>query len=148
MPGVNKLDYQCEQYWPSEITNNLDDSTLEFIQNHLWFITLFPRDNSFDVLAGTIINPENAKALADAANDCWEAIQQKDLNGFGSAFTHSFEAQITMFPNMVNESILKQIDEYKTMALGWKLSGAGGGGYLVLVSETPVPNAIQIRIRR
>ena len=49
---------------------------------------------------------------------------------------------------MVNDLIIKQIDEYKTKALGWKLSGAGGGGYLVLVSDIPVPNAIQIRIRR
>ena len=86
--------------------------------------------------------------LFRSANDCWKAIQEKDLTGFGRSFTRSFEAQIKMFPNMVNELIIRQIDEYKTMALGWKLSGAGGGGYLVLVSDKPVPNAIQIRIRR
>ena len=33
-------------------------------------------------------------------------------------------------------------------APGWKLAGAGGGGYLVLVSERPIANAIKIRIRR
>ena len=147
-PGVNKIEYDFEQYWPSEITNVTDDQTLEFIENNLWFITLFPRDNSFDVLSGTNISKENAKELADAANDCWNAIQAKDLHGFGTSFRRSFEAQITVFPNMVNDLIIKQIDEYKTKALGWKLSGAGGGGYLVLVSDIPVPNAIQIRIRR
>jgi len=32
--------------------------------------------------------------------------------------------------------------------LAWKLSGAGGGGYLILVSEQRIPNAIRIKIRR
>lgn len=148
MPGVNRLDYECGQYWPSKITQVTDHSTVDFIEKNLWFITLFPRGNNFDVLAGTQINPTNAKALADAANQCWNAIQKKDLQAFGQAFRESFEAQITMFPNMVNPSIMEQLDEYKQLALGWKLSGAGGGGYLVLVSATPIPNAIQIRIRR
>jgi galactokinase/mevalonate kinase-like predicted kinase len=53
-----------------------------------------------------------------------------------------------MFPNMVNKAILEILEPYKKQVLGWKLSGAGGGGYLVLVSEKPVPNAIQIRIVR
>jgi len=148
MPGVNKLDYESGQYWPSQITKVTDQATLEFIEKQLWFITLSPRENGYDVLSGTNITTENAKELADAANDCWHAIQDKDPKSFGQAFRRSFEAQIAMFPHMVNDSILEQIEEYRTMSLGWKLSGAGGGGYLVLVSEKPVPNAIQIRIRR
>jgi len=32
--------------------------------------------------------------------------------------------------------------------LGWKLAGAGGGGYLALISEKPVNNAMKIKIRR
>jgi len=75
-------------------------------------------------------------------------ILRKDPISFGQAFRRSFETQIAMFPHMVNDSILEQIEDYRPIALGWKLSGVGGGGYLVLVSEQPVPNAIQIRIRR
>jgi len=148
IPGVNKLNYNNGEYWPSEIKGLADHSILDFIENHLWFITLAPRGNGYDVLAGTNINTSNAKALADATEMCWEAIQNKNVADFGTAFRKSFEAQIAMFPNMVNESILEQIEEYRHMALGWKLSGAGGGGYLVLVSDKPVPNAIKIRIRR
>lgn len=147
-PGVNKLDYESGQYWPSKITSISDPSVLEFIESHLWFITLAPRGQEYDVLSGTHINTANAKALADAAYECWEAIQQKDATAFGTAFRKSFEAQVAMFPHMVSDTILEQIEEYKNSALGWKLSGAGGGGYLVLVSEKPVTNAIQIRIRR
>jgi cytidyltransferase-like protein len=148
LPGVNKLDYESGQYWPSKITKVTGLPILEFIENHLWFITLSPRVNSYDVLSGTCITTRNAKALADAANDCWDAILGKDAIAFGLAFRKSFEAQITMFPNMINDMISEQIREYGHSALGWKLSGAGGGGYLVIVSEKPVPNAIQIRIRR
>jgi cytidyltransferase-like protein len=148
MPGVNRLDYESGEYWPHVITKISDPSILDFIEEHLWFITLFPRENGYDVLAGTDIKTANAKALADAAEESWKAIQEKDAAAFGTAFRKSFEAQIAMFPNMVNESILEQIEEYRSQALGWKLSGAGGGGYLVLVSEKPVKNAIQIRIRR
>jgi galactokinase/mevalonate kinase-like predicted kinase len=100
------------------------------------------------VLSDTNINQQNAKNLADATNHCWDAIQNKNLKEFGKAFRHSFEAQITMFPHMVNPEIMEQIEYYKPSALGWKLSGAGGGGYLVLVSNKPVENAIQIRIVR
>ena len=148
LPGVNKLNYESGQYWPSEITKMTDRSILEFIEKHLWFITLSPRVSDYNVLTGTQINTLNAKALADAANDCWEAILAKDAVAFGQAFRKSFEAQIAMFPNMINETITEQIEAYRHSALGWKLSGAGGGGYLVIVSEKPVINAIQIRIRR
>lgn len=147
-PGVNRLDYGEGQYWPEKITSVKDKDTLQFIEKHLWFITLAPRGNEYDVLSGTNISAENAKDLADAAIECWDAIQNKDIRAFGTAFRKSFEAQIAMFPHMVNRHIMEQIEEYKTSALGWKLSGAGGGGYLVLVSDKPVQNALQIRIRR
>lgn len=148
LPGVNKLNYEKGEYWPSEIIKMNDRPILEFIEQHLWFITLSPRLSDYNVLSGTHITISNAKALADAANDCWEALLKKDAIAFGQAFRRSFEAQIALFPNMVNDTILEQIENYRDSALGWKLSGAGGGGYLVIVSEKPVPNALQIRIRR
>ena len=59
-----------------------------------------------------------------------------------------FEAQVAMFPNMMNDRVAALIEEYCDRALGWKLSGAGGGGYLILVSEKPIPGAIRVRARR
>ena len=147
LPGLNRLHYSGD-FWPSEVENVLDNNTLSWIEERLWLIPLYPRHSGYDVLAGTNITPENAKKLSDAAASCWEAIKEKDIRKFGDAVRRSFEAQITMYPNMVNEDIFEVLEKYKKSVFGWKLSGAGGGGYLIFVSETPIENAIQIRIRR
>ncbi len=147
LPGLNKLNYDAS-YWPASIESVQEETILSFLENHLYLIPLDPRHNEYDVLSNTRIDELGARALADAANTCWNAIMKMDLQGFGKAFTASFEAQIKMFPNMVDENLMKTIEELSLNALGYKLSGAGGGGYLILISETPIPNAIQIKIRR
>ena len=40
----------------------------------------------------------------------------------------AFEGQIAMFPHMMNPGMAELIDVYRDRVLGWKLSGAGGGG--------------------
>lgn len=148
LPGLNRFYYDKGEYWPSKTENNLDDETLEWIEQRLWLIPLFPRKAGYDVLANTKIDEEGAKALSHAADRFWKALMDKDAKAVGEAFVDSFEAQVAMFPNMVTPEILKQLEYYKQDAFGWKISGAGGGGYLILFSEKPVENAIQIRIRR
>ena len=44
--------------------------------------------------------------------------------------------------------ICEQIGGFRGVATGWKLSGAGGGGYLVIVSETPIQQALRPIARR
>ncbi len=147
-PGVNRLDYASGEYWPAKITTVNDPEILNWIEEHLWFITLPPREGNFNVLDETDISVEKAQALARAADDVWAALMAKDLQKFGNAFRASFDAQVAMFPLMKSRTVRDTIEIYRESALGWKLAGAGGGGYLVLVSERPVENAIKIRIRR
>lgn len=146
-PGLNKLDYEGS-YWPSKINTVHDEGILTWLEKKLYLVTLGPRVSSYSPLDNTNITPAGAKELADATEDCWNAIQKKDIQAFGNAFRRSFEAQIAMFPNMVDADILHTIELYNDKAWGWKLSGAGGGGYIILVSDTPVEGAMQIKIRR
>ena len=147
MPGLNRLHYDGD-YLPSQIESILDDDLLTWIEQRLWLVPLFPRHNDYDVLANTHITTEGAKRLSEAAVDCWNAIRAKDIRRFGDAVRRSFEAQIAMYPNMMSDDIYEVLNKYKDQSLGWKLSGAGGGGYLIFVNETAVENAIQVRIRR
>lgn len=147
LPGLNKLDYDG-RYWPEKITSINDEGILTWIEKSLYLVTLGPRVGTYSVLSNTKIDASGAKALSAATEDCWKAILKKDIQAFGDAFRRSFEAQVAMFPNMVDEEILQTIEQYKDKAWGWKLSGAGGGGYLIMVSHEPIEGAMQIKIRR
>ena len=147
MPGLNRFTYSND-YLPLTIDSVLDNEILTWLEAHLWLIPLYPRKANYDVLANTSINEENAKRLSLASAKCWEAILRKDAQATGKAMTESFEAQIAMFPNMVSDDILQQFSVYENTAFGWKISGAGGGGYLILLSEKPIEKAIRIRVRK
>jgi cytidyltransferase-like protein len=147
-PGLNRLDYAPGEYWPEKITTVNDPEVLDFIERHLWFITLPPRAGDFNVLDQTNISVEGARALADAADGVWKALLARDISAFGQSCRASFEAQVAMFPLMKSRAVSETIEHYRDKALGWKLAGAGGGGYLALVSEKQIENAIRIRIRR
>jgi glycerol-3-phosphate cytidylyltransferase-like family protein len=146
-PGLNRLDY-CGQYWPEKIISLQDETILRWLEQHLYMIPLGPRVAGYDVFKGMDITRSKARALATAANGCWQAIRKMDLAEFGREFRASYDAQVALFPQMSNPTIRQMIRGHAKTALGWKLSGAGGGGYLVLVSRQPVPGAIQLKIRR
>lgn len=147
MPGLNRFSYDGD-YWPVAMESNCNDDLLQWIEDRIWMIPLYPRIDSYDVLANTCINEDGAMALSKAAENCWNALLTKNAELTGKAMIDSFNAQIKMFPDMVNNDIMSQIEVFKPDVLGWKVSGAGGGGYLIFFSEKPLKNAIQIRIRR
>jgi cytidyltransferase-like protein len=146
-PGLAKAHYAGD-YWPTDIAQVGNEAALTFIERALYLIPLGPREAGYDPLENTQITVDGAKALADAAESCWQAIRASDLAAFGRAMRDSFEAQVRMFPHMANEVVYALIDRYRDAAYGWKLSGAGGGGYLILVAERPIDNAVRISIRR
>ena len=53
-----------------------------------------------------------------------------------------------MFPHMMTSMVSRLIERYRDDALGWKISGAGGGGYLILVADKPIDDGFQVTIRR
>ena len=147
LPGLNRFHYS-QGYWPDKIDKVTENELLAWIEQRIWLVPLYPRLSDFDVLSDTCIDEAGARALSLASDACWNAILAKDAEGWGSASVASFDAQLKMFPHMTPSDIREALEPYKSQVLGWKLSGAGGGGYLVLINETPVKNAIQIRIRR
>ena len=143
LPGVNKLTYDNGP-WPVSIDRNTDDETLRFIADPLYLIQLPQRKADYDVFAATNINAVSAGKLADATERCWAAIQARDVEQWGKATTEAFEAQLEMFPAMLTTDVQAAVDRYRTSVCGWKLTGCGGGGYLILISRIPIPSASKV----
>ena len=166
VPGLCRH-YYDNNFWPKKIESTNDEMTLRFLEEHLVMVPMEPRKPGCSVVEGKDITPAKVRALADAADACWKAIQARDLEAFADAYKASFESQVAMFPGMVtpsyigypeqdNSYVADTIAYYSVMddVLAWKMPGAGGGGYLALVvkdAKTFVEKhseAFKLKIRR
>ena len=175
IPGLCRHWYD-KRFWPEKIETCYDEGILSWLEQHLVMIPMEPRRPGCSVVEGKDITEPKVKALAKAADDCWNAILSKDLQAFAKAYADSFNAQTAMFPGMVKPSeslefrvesleavqkvqgsrVQEYIDKWSKVpgVLAWKMPGAGGGGYLACVVEdakefaTEHAEAIQLTIRR
>ena len=155
MPGVCRH-YYDNHFWPLKIETCQDDKVLSWLEHHLCMISMEPRRAGCSVVEGKDVTEPKVKALADAASRCWEALMACDLEAFATAFKDSFDAQVAMFPAMIQGCVQPTIDQYSALpnVLAWKMPGAGGGGYLILVvNDVDVfaavhPETIKLTIRR
>lgn len=155
IPGLCRHHYDA-RFWPDKIEQCKDEKILCWLESHLCLVPMFPRKNGCSVVENKDITETKVKTLAKAADDCWEAIMRTDLKAFAAGYRASFEAQISMFPAMIQPGVQDYINHYSAMdgVLAWKMPGAGGGGYLALVIENAnifcqsVTEAIPLTIRR
>lgn len=147
MPGLVRH-YYNNAYWPEKFESNHSEDILTWLEKHLCMVMLWPREKDIDLLNETCIDKTKVQELTNASEQVWEAINNKDLESFANGFLKSFDAQTTMFPKMINDRILQEIEKYKDNALAWKLAGAGGAGYLILVTEKQIEGTMKIKVRR
>lgn len=153
VPGLCRH-YYDNHFWPEKIETCNDESILQWLENHLIMIPMEPRQPGCSVVEGKDITEIKVKALAKAADNCWNAIMHKDLQAFAKAYGDSFNSQTAMFPAMIQGCVQSYIDAYKDKVLAYKMPGAGGGGYLACVVEDAEmfakehKEAIRITIRR
>ena len=143
LPGLNKLNYD-NGYWPKSIDSVTDDATLNFIADHLYLLQLPQRKTGYDVLGRTFITKERAARLAEITERCWRAMLAGDVKEWGRMTSECFEVQTAMYPAMVTADMTDAIESLRGSVCGWKVTGCGGGGYFVLISEKPVENAIKV----
>lgn len=155
IPGVCRHWYD-NHFWPEKIEICNDEKVLSWLENHLVMIPMEPRQPGCSVVEGKDVTEPKVRALAGAAENCWNAMIAMDLEAFAKAYKASFDAQVAMFPAMIQGCVPAYIDKWSQVSgvLAWKMPGAGGGGYLVCVVSNAEnfakehPEAIRLTIRR
>ena len=153
VPGLCRHWYN-NRFWPERIETCQDEIVLRWLEQHLVMIPMEPRSPGCSVVDGRDITEPKVRALAAAADRCWQAIMDRNLKAFAAAYADSFNAQVAMFPAMIQGSVQDYINRYRSEVLAWKMPGAGGGGYLAcVVSDAQAfaathPEVIRLTIHR
>ena len=102
----------------------------------------------YNVLDGTeSFSFDKVKHHSNLAIECLDAIKKMEINTFGQIINAVHDSQKDMIPNYEHDDVSGIIKEKKNSHLGVKLMGAGGYGYMMIVSDDPESDFIDISIR-
>jgi len=146
MPGINRL-YYNGGYWPEKIESEISSGTCEWLSEIIWLVKLKPRPVGYDPLKEMHLTRSFIKELGEAGNLCWESILKKDIAGLGKAMTDTFILWKKILPLTVPDDILKEMEKNYFPDYPGAITSGSGGGYIIVVSDKPVENAIKVKVR-
>jgi galactokinase/mevalonate kinase-like predicted kinase len=104
-------------------------------------ITRTAKDILAEIVRGMFLNEGRRLALLDAmkahALDMYEAVQCGNFDVYGRLISKTWEQNKALDPGTNPPAVEEIIALVKDYALGYKLPGAGGGGYLYIVAKDP-----------
>lgn len=145
MPGVS-FQYYNNGYWPTKISTLTQAEPLAWLEEHLSLYPLSPRDADFNPLKEKNLTKEAMKALAESSNLCKAAIENQNIEKLSSSFTLCREAQKELLPSMYPKSALDEIKSISPYMKNWKFTGAGGGGWVILLDAKGLQGTVPFKI--
>jgi hypothetical protein len=153
-PGVNRLDYDyCQQggVFPCHIESCRHPKVARWLSRVLHLIPVEPRPDGYSPLGVMHLEPRWVARLSQSGKDCFDAIVRMDLQALGASLNLNMKCWETLLPHVVRHPALRVelmpiLKAYQKQYAGAMYSGCGGG-YLIVVSETPVPGAFQVSVR-
>ncbi|MCC8181151.1 MAG: adenylyltransferase/cytidyltransferase family protein [Planctomycetes bacterium] len=147
LPGINRLHYAGD-YWPEQIESCLSQQVLDWLEQRIYLLFVQQRKPDYDPYRGAAITKDGTARLAAASEACWRAILAMDMDGLCAACLDSFAAQVALLPAMKTPEVEEVIASRQPRVRAWKTTGAGGGGYMVMITERPDPDMMRINICR
>jgi hypothetical protein len=153
-PGVNRLDYDYRVHggiFTSHIESCNNPKVARWLSSVLHLIAVEPRPDGYSPLGVKNLEPKWVARLGQSGKDCYEAIVQMDVKALGASLNLTMKCWETLLPQVVRHSALRVdllpiLTAYQRQYAGAMYSGCGGG-YLIVVSEKPVPGAFKVTVR-
>lgn len=153
-PGVNRLDYDFNHHggvFPSHVESCNRPQVARWLERVLHLIPVEPRPEGYSPLGIKNLEPKWVAKLGQSGQDCYDAIVRRDARALGASLNLTMKCWGTLLPHVVRHPSLKLdlipwLAAYQKQYLGAMYSGCGGG-YLIVVSEKPVPGAFSVQVR-
>jgi len=153
-PGVNRLDYDFKVrggVFPSHIESCNSARVALWLGGVLHLIPVEPRPDGYSPLGVKNLDPKWVARLGRSGQDCYRAIVKMDAKALGASLNLTMKCWETLLPHVVRHPLLRLdlmplLKAYQQQYDGAMYSGCGGG-YLIVVSNDPVPGAFKVNVR-
>jgi hypothetical protein len=153
-PGVNRLDYDFKVQggiFPSHIESCNSFKVARWLGKVLHLLPVQPRPEGYSPLGRKNLEPKCVARLGQSGRDCYDAIVKMDAKALGASFNLNMQCWETLLPHVVRHPLLRVdlmplLQAYQRQYPGAMYSGCGGG-YLIIVSNEPVPGAFHVNVR-
>ena len=153
-PGVNRLDYRADHeggILPCHIESNNDPEVARWLETVIHMVPIAARPDGYSPLTRKHLDAEWIRRLGESGKDCFDAIVGRDVQKLGASMNECMACWEAILPDTVTHESL-QVDlkavlqDYQAKYAGAMYSGCGGG-YLYVVSEEPVPDGLNVKVR-
>ena len=153
-PGVNRLDYDAGYeggYFPRHVETNRDPEVARWLEQVVHMIPVAPRPDGYSPLGIKNLDSEWIRRLGETGKECYDAILARNVRRLGASMNECMTCWSTLLPQTVRHPALTVdlaglLAHYQAQYPGAMYSGCGGG-YLYVISETPVEGAFKIKVR-
>ena len=153
-PGVNRLDYNFAIHggvFPSHIESCNGPKAARWLEKVLHLIPVEPRPEGYSPLGVKNLAPKWVARLGQCGKDCYDAIVGMNARALGASFNLNMRCWEALLPHVVRHplirlDLMKLLKAYQQQYFGAMYSGCGGG-YLLVVSNEPVPGSLKINVR-
>ncbi|MEI6565421.1 MAG: hypothetical protein WCR20_01995 [Verrucomicrobiota bacterium] len=153
-PGINRLDYDFKVHsgvFPSHIESCNSRKVARWLGSVLHLLPVEPRPEGYSPLGVRNLTPKWVASLGRSGRDCYDAIVKRDATALGASLNLTMKCWETLLPHVVRHPSLRVdlmpiLKAYQRQYPGAMYSGCGGG-YLIVVSEKPVPGSLKIEVR-